>query len=133
MAKKIVDSKDLPPAIAPYSQCVVGEGSRFVFIAGQVPVDAHGNLVGPNDIEAQARQILANLKIAVEAAGGTVADICKITIFMVSLDDTALEAVGRVRREFFDTEYPASTLVEVSRLVSPDWLLEIEAYAVLNN
>ena len=117
--------------MGPYSQCVVGEGSKFVFIAGQVPEDSSGNLIGKNDIEAQTRQVLSNLGIAVAGAGGTVEDICKITIFVVALDKTAYGVVARVRQKFFKGDYPASTLVEVSKLAKTDWLIEIEAYAVI--
>ena len=117
--------------MGPYSQVAVGRGRMMVFISGQVPQKADGSLAGAGDIQAQTRQVLANLKTAVEAAGGTVSDICKITIFMVALDEPAYQAVAEARREFFGTECPASTMVEVKRLASADWLLEIEAYAVI--
>jgi 2-iminobutanoate/2-iminopropanoate deaminase len=131
MARKIVTSEKLPKPMGPYSHCVIGEGSKLVFISGQVPQDANGNLIGRGDIAAQTRQVLANMRSAVEAAGGTVGDINKITIFMVELDAAAYEAVARARREFFHGEFPASTLVQVKALASPDWLIEIEAYAVI--
>jgi 2-iminobutanoate/2-iminopropanoate deaminase len=131
MARKIVTSEQLPKPMGPYSHCVIGEGSKLVFISGQVPQDANGNLIGRGDIAAQTRQVLANMRSAVEAAGGTVGDINKITIFMVELDAAAYEAVARARREFFQGEFPASTLVQVKSLASSDWLIEIEAYAVI--
>jgi len=131
MARKVIHPKSLPKTMGPYSHCVVGVGKQLVFISGQVSQDAKGNLVGRGDIEAQTRQVLANLKIAVESAGGSVGDICKITIFVVGLDEAAYGAIGRARREFFGKEFPASTMVEIKRLASPDWLIEIEAYAVI--
>jgi reactive intermediate/imine deaminase len=131
MARKVIHPKGLPQSMGPYSQCVAGVGKQLVFIAGQVSQDAEGNLVGKGDIAAQTRQVLANLKTAVEEAGGTVADICKITLFVVGLDDAAYRVIGQARREFFGKEFPAATMVEVKRLVSPDWLIEIEAYAVI--
>lgn len=131
MPKKIVPGEGLATTMGPYSHCVIGVGKQLVFIAGQVPQDARGNLVGRGDIETQTRQVLANLKTAVEAAGGTVADICKITIFVVGLDEAAYSVIAQTRREFFATEFPASTMVEVKSLASPDWLIEIEAYAVI--
>ncbi|MEW6263219.1 MAG: RidA family protein [Thermodesulfobacteriota bacterium] len=131
MAKWIIEPKGLPRTMGPYSQIVEGQGSRLVFISGQVPVDASGNLVGPGDLESQTRQVLKNLKTAVEAAGGRVGDICKITIFLVKYDEAAYRTVAQARKEFFEGEYPASTLVQVVRLASPDWLIEIEAYAVI--
>jgi enamine deaminase RidA (YjgF/YER057c/UK114 family) len=117
--------------MGPYSHCTLGEGTKWVFIAGQVPQDEKGGLVGKGDVEVQARQVLSNLQRAVEAAGGTVEDICKITIFAVGLDGAAYEAIARIRKDFFAGNYPASTLVEVKRLASPDWLIEIEGYAVI--
>lgn len=131
MARKVIIPEHLPQTMGPYSHCVVGEGSKLVFISGQVPQDANGRLVGRGDIAAQARQVLANIRIAVEAAGGTVQDINKITIFLVELDPAAYAAVAQARRDFFQGEYPASTLVQVQALASPDWLIEIEAYAVI--
>jgi len=131
MARKIIVTGQLPQTMGPYSHCVVGEGSKLVFISGQVPQDADGQLVGRGDIAAQTRQVLANIRSAIEAAGGTIGDINKITIFMVELDAAAYGAVAQARREFFRGEYPASTLVQVKSLASPDWLIEIEAYAVI--
>jgi reactive intermediate/imine deaminase len=131
MTRKIIQPEGLPKTMGPYSQCVIGEGSKFVFIAGQVPEDISGNLVGKDDMAAQTRQVLSNLATAVASAGGTVEDICKITIFVVALDEAAYEVVARVRQEFFKRDYPASTLVEVNRLAKADWLIEIEAYALI--
>lgn len=110
---------------------MVTTGGKLVFISGQVPEDAYGNLVGKGDIETQTRQVLTNLKVMVEEAGGKVADIVKITIFMVEITPSSYEVVGKLRQEFFGGGYPASTMVEVNRLASPDWLIEIEAWAVL--
>lgn len=131
MSKKIVPTKNLPPAKGPYSQCVIGRGSRMVFISGQVPQDERGVLAGKGNITEQTAQVLLNLKRAVEAAGGTVEDICKITIFVVRLDDDGYHAVAEARRTFFGGDYPASTMMEVNKLASPDWLIEIEGYAVI--
>ena len=131
MPKRIVPVDGLPKTMGPYSQCVAGEGRQVIFISGQVPEDRQGNIVGGGDIAAQTRQVLANIKLAVEAAGGKIADICKITILVVGLDAQAYETVARERRTFFGGDYPASTLMEVLRLASPDWRIEIEAYAVI--
>jgi enamine deaminase RidA (YjgF/YER057c/UK114 family) len=131
MAREVFNPQGLPPPMGPYAHGAVGRGARMVFISGQVPQDAGGRLVGRNDILAQTRQVLANIRTAVEAAGGTVADICKITVFLVELDEKVYGAVARARREFFGEVFPASTLVQVKALASADWLVEIEAYAVI--
>lgn len=129
MPKQIITPEGLPKTMGPYSQVVVGLGAKVIFIAGQVPQDASGKTVGPGDIGVQTRQVLANLKTAVEAAGGAIHDICKITIFLTVLNETIFKEVAQARREFFGNEFPASTLLQVQRLASPDWLIEIEAYA----
>jgi len=131
MTKEIIVSGEIPEPMGPYSQAVVASGHKFIFVSGQVPEDARGKLVGQGDIEKQTRQVLKNIKTMVERSGGTVADIVKITIFMVDINPSSYEIVAGLRRKFFGGDYPASTLVEVQRLASPDWLIEIEALAVV--
>ena len=131
MTRELIEPKGLPATKGPYSQVAVGRGERLVFISGQVPLDAQGRLVGAGDVAAQTNQVMSNVKAAMEAAGGGMDDICKITIFVVGLDQGALKAIAQARQEFFKNGYPASSLVEVKRLVSPDWLIEIEALAVI--
>ena len=132
MVKRIIVSSEVPQAMGPYSQAVEAEGGRLIFISGQVPEDAKGNLIGKGDIEKQTKQVLKNIKSMVEQSGGSVADIVKITIYMIDINPSSYEVVARLRREFFhESNYPASTMVEVRRLVSPDWLIEIEAWVVI--
>ncbi len=131
MTKTIFNPGDVPKPMGPYSQGVVTTGGKLAFISGQVPQDASGNLIGKGDLEAQTKQVFTNLKNMVEAAGGTVTNIVKITIFMVKVSPQAYEILGRVRREFWSGDFPASTLVEINRLASPDFLIEIEAFAVI--
>ena len=102
---------------------------RLVFVSGCVASDANGKVVGGSDVIAQTRQIHENLKRCLAAAGATFADICKVTVFVKNMADR--EKINTVRKEYFGASKPASTLVEVSRFVSPDYLLEIEATAVL--
>jgi reactive intermediate/imine deaminase len=131
MAKEIVNPKSVCKPMGPYSQGVVATGRKLVFISGQVPQDSKGDLVGRDDIDAQTRQVLTNLRNILEEIGGTLSDIVKITVFMVETTAAALETVARVREEFFGSDFPASTLVAVKSLASPDWLVEMEAFAVL--
>jgi reactive intermediate/imine deaminase len=102
---------------------------RLVFVSGCVATDAAGKLVGGSDVVAQARQVHENLKRCLAAAGATFADICKVTVFVRNMAHR--EAINTVRKEYFGASRPASTLVEVSRFVRDDYLLEIEATAVL--
>jgi 2-iminobutanoate/2-iminopropanoate deaminase len=102
---------------------------RLVFVSGCVATDAAGALVGGSDVVAQARQVHENLERCLAAAGATFADICKVTVFVRNMAHR--EAINTVRKEYFGASRPASTLVEVSRFVRDDYLLEIEATAVL--
>ena len=122
----------LPDGLAPpngYSHVVSAPVDRIVFVSGQVPLDADGELVGAGDVAAQARQVFANLTRALDAAGATWRDVVKLGYFVRDVGE--MDAVRSVRNEFIDTERPpASTLVEVSSLFRDDVLVEVDAVAV---
>ena len=101
-----------------------------VYVAGQTAVDERGNVVGKGNIDAQARQVFRNLQKCLEAAGANFDQVVKLNIYSTDLD-AHLPALTKTRREFFPREPVASTTIQVPRLVHPDWLLEIEAVAVL--
>jgi enamine deaminase RidA (YjgF/YER057c/UK114 family) len=103
---------------------------NHVYVAGQTAVDERGNVVGKGDIDAQARQVFRNLQKCLEAAGANFDQVVKLNIYSTDLD-AHLPALTKTRREFFPREPVASTTIQVPRLVHPDWLLEIEAVAVL--
>jgi 2-iminobutanoate/2-iminopropanoate deaminase len=107
----------------------VVRAGRLVFVSGCVATDGAGRVVGGNDIVAQTRQVHENIKRCLSAAGATFADICKVTVFLRNINDR--EKVNTVRKEYFGAHRPASTLVEISRLVRDDYLIEIEATAVI--
>jgi enamine deaminase RidA (YjgF/YER057c/UK114 family) len=112
-----------------YSHVVIGTG-RFVAIAGQIALDENGELVGPGDPAAQAQQVFENLGRCLSAAGATFDDVLKLTFFVT--DVGILPAVREARDAVVDTSKPpASTAVQVASLVRPEFLLEVEAYAVL--
>ncbi len=117
----------LPPSRG-YSQ-VVKVGST-VFIAGQVGITIDGSVVSKDDASAQARQIWHNLEAAVASAGGTLENIVKTTTYVTDIGHAA--AARQVRGELFPTNPPTSTLLVVSQLASPDYLIEIEAIAVVD-
>jgi 2-iminobutanoate/2-iminopropanoate deaminase len=108
--------------------CHVVTVGRMVFVSGCVASDASGKVVGGNDVVAQARQVHENIKRCLTAAGATFADICKVTVYVKNMADR--EKINTVRKEYFGASKPASTLIEVSRFVSSDYLLEIEAIVV---
>ena len=122
----------LPEGLAPprgYSHVVATSFESIVFVSGQVPLDAAGELVGAGDVAAQARQVFQNLSRALEAAEVTWRDVVKLGYFVRDIGE--MDAVRSVRDEFIDTERPpASTLVEVSSLFRGDVLVEIDAVAV---
>ena len=103
---------------------------QTIYVAGQLPYDSDGNLIGHGDIEAQARRAFENVKKVVEAGGGTMDDVVKLTVFVT--DVRFREAYGKVRTEFFGPNPPASTLVQISNLAVSGALIEIEAVAALD-
>ena len=111
-----------------YSHGIVTSG-RLLFVAGQVAHDEDGNLVGGNDAAAQARQVLTNLQRVVESAGGRMEDVARTTLYLTRLEDRG--PVGEVRKEFLPAPAPANTLLVVSSLASPDYLVEIDAIVAL--
>jgi reactive intermediate/imine deaminase len=120
---------DSLPAPTGYSQIVEVPASSLVFISGQVPLDANGDLVGAGDVDAQTRQVFENLTAALEAAGVGWPDVVKLNYFL--RDVSEIDTVRSVRNEFLDTRHlPASTLVEISGLFRDDVLIEIDAIAV---
>lgn len=135
MSLTVVNPPGLPRPRG-YSHGIEVEGGRLLFLAGQVAFDQDGQVAGRGDLVAQFRQVLRNLRAVLEARGGTLQDLVKLTIYV--LDRGAYRAQGRaigeVYREEFGRHYPAMTLVEVSGLYDEDAgaLLEIEGVAVLN-
>jgi enamine deaminase RidA (YjgF/YER057c/UK114 family) len=104
---------------------------KQIYIAGQTSVDDKGNLVGKGDIEAQTRQVFKNLQKCLEAAGASFDQVVKLNVYSTNLD-AHLPTIMKVRMEYFPKEPVASTTIQIPRLVSPDWLVEIEAIAVLD-
>jgi len=116
----------LPEPISHYTDAV--RADNLLFLSGCVPVDGDGRLV-PGDVVAQARQVFANLRAVLEAAGAGFGDIVKVTVFLTDVDDR--QAVNTVREEVFGDARPASTLVEVSRLAVDGARVEVEAVALV--
>ncbi|HEY7621336.1 MAG TPA: RidA family protein [Solirubrobacteraceae bacterium] len=128
MTRRELRVKGLAEPISHYTDAVIAGDT--LYISGIVPVDADGNVVG-DDIAAQARRVFDNMALVLAAAGATPADVVKVTVYLLDVDDRP--AINPVRQEFFGSARPASTLVEVSRLAVPGALLEIEAIAHLDS
>jgi enamine deaminase RidA (YjgF/YER057c/UK114 family) len=103
---------------------------NHIYVAGQLPFDKDGNLLGKGDIKTQTRRIFEQIKMIVEAGGGKMDDVVKVTVFVT--DVRYREPYGEVRSEFFGPNPPASTLVQIGNLAIPDALIEIEAVAALD-
>ena len=101
----------------------------LLFVSGIVPVDGKRELVGGNDVVAQARCVFENMREVLGAGGCTFADVVKVTLYLTDVNDRPL--VNPVRQEVFGDTRPASTLVEISALVSPGAKIEVEAIAVV--
>lgn len=117
------------PTVPGYSQVVTVRGGDLVFVAGQVSLDASGALVGAGDFAAQTRQTFQNLMDALAAVGASAISVIKLTTFVTDMSELA--TFRAVRDQFLDPAHlPASTLVQVTRLFRPEFLIEIEAIAV---
>jgi len=115
---------------AGFSQAWRVDGANtLVFVSGQAPISAGGELVGADDFEAQCRQVLENLATVVGEAGATLESIVKLTVFLT--DMRTLPEYTRIKGEFFRGEQPASTAVEVTALARPEMLIEVEALAAI--
>jgi reactive intermediate/imine deaminase len=117
----------LPEPFSHYTDAVKAGG--LLFVSGIVPIDAEGKLVGEGDVAEQARQVFRNMDLCLKAVGSGFADVVRVVHYLLDVDDRA--KINPVRIEFFGDARPASTLVEVSALVVPGALLEIEATAAL--
>lgn len=117
----------LPEPFSHYTDAV--RAGNLLFISGCVALDADGKLVGEGDVVGQARQVFENIGLCLAAGGATFADVVKLTTFLTDVEDRA--RINAVRQEFFGDARPASTLVEVSALVLPEFLIEVEAVAVV--
>lgn len=134
MPKEFINPNSLFPS-SPYgfSQIVVATGKRMVFISGQTAWDEQKNIVGGDSVLEQARQAFRNLEKAMEAAGGTLKDVVALRIYVVDYQAECGTAVGTALREVFPSgNPPASTWIGVSALADPEFLIEIEATAVLD-
>jgi enamine deaminase RidA (YjgF/YER057c/UK114 family) len=114
-----------------FSQIAVTEGDKIVFISGQTARDKTAKIVAIGDVQKQTEKALENLRIAVESVGGSMADIAKITTYIVNLQPDDRIWIGAMVKQHFPTP-PAHTLIGISMLAAPELLVEIEAVAILD-
>lgn len=101
----------------------------FIFISGMTARQADGTIAGVGDVKEQTRQVCERLRDAVEAAGGSLDDICRVDVYVRNMED--FDAIHEVRREYFSDPAPASTMVEINKFTSPLYLIEMNAIAVI--
>lgn len=120
------------PKSVGYSQVAVVTGGATIFVSGQVALDKSGNLVGKDDFRAQVQQAFENLNAAIEAAGGTFEDVIKLNSYFVDMSPARLVEFREIRDKYVNVKNPpASTAVQVQRLFRPEFLVEVEAVAVV--
>lgn len=129
MTRKIIQPDGLKESRPRYSQGVVTDGGRLLFIAGQTAADRDGHVVGKGDAERQAEQVFANLAAVLAEAGGTFENLVMTTTYLT--DIAYREAYNRVRMKYYRDSQPTSTLVVVKALGGEDFLIEIDGIAVL--
>lgn len=130
MPKQQISTTRIGPPNGHFSQATMTEArGKLVFISGMTARNAKGEVVGIGDIDAQTRQVCENIKAAVEEAGGTMDDICRVDVYVRNIEH--FDAIHKVRREYFKSPAPASTMVEVTKMVNPNYLIEINAIAVV--
>ena len=123
MSKQELMVDGLAPPISHYCDAV--RFGDLLFISGVPPTDAKGAVVGGDDPAAQTRQIFKNMKLVLDASGASFADILKVTVYLLDINDRS--KINPVRKEFFGNARPASTLIGVSELAIPGMRVEIEA------
>src|ERR1700730_4624774 len=132
MPKKKITSAKLRQPNGHFSQATSIEAQgRLVFLSGMTSGRADGTIAGIGNVEEQTRQVCENLKAAVEEAGGTLDDICRVDVYVRNMEH--FDVIHKVRREHFTGIAPASTMVEVCKFTSPEYLIEMNAIAVLPN
>ena len=130
MPKKQITSAKLRQPNGHFSQATtIDAQGRLVFLSGMTARRADGIIAGIGDVSEQTRQVCENLKAAVEEAGGTLDDICRVDVYVRNMEH--FDAIHKVRREYFTGIAPASTMVEICKMTSPDYLIEINAIAVI--
>jgi enamine deaminase RidA (YjgF/YER057c/UK114 family) len=131
MTLELINPDELPTPES-YTQVIAATGSRMVFVAGQMAEDAQGNLVGPGDLAAQARQVFANVGRALAAAGAKPEQVTKITIYVVHHRPEYLPEISAARVAVFGEHKPADALIGVEALAEPKYLIEVDAIAIVD-
>ncbi len=128
MLKKVITPKTLH---RPFGYAHAIQIDNTIYISGQIPLDQEMNVVGKNDIAVQTERVYENLRKVIEEAGGSMSNIVMLNIYCTDLEAYDKET-RQLRKKYFGDYYPAITAVEVKRLYRPDFMIEVEAVAVLD-
>ena len=132
MPKEQLSTDKLREPSGVFSHATTIEASgKIVFVSGMTARRPDGSIAGIGDITVQTRQVIENIKSALEEAGGTLDDVCRVDVYVRNMEH--FDEIHAVRREYFKPPLPASTMVEITKMTSPDYLIEINAIAVLPN
>jgi reactive intermediate/imine deaminase len=131
VSRRVITNPRLPAPMrgGAFSAGVEAPAGRTVHVSGQVSMDADGNVVGEGGTKLQTETVLEHVKTVLETAGGGMDDVVKVTVFIKDMG--LYDEIHEVRRRYFEEPYPASSMVEVSALIDPRLLVEIEAVAVI--
>lgn len=134
MSRQSFQPADLfPSADFGFAQVVAAEGKKLVFCAGQTAWDKDNNLIGGDDLGKQMEKTMENIGIALAEAGATMKDVCRLTIYIVDYNPGMLDTIGEELNKAFDKDaLPANTLLGIQTLALPDFLVEMEATAVID-
>lgn len=122
-----VNPDNVWPPFGAFSMAVIQGGGQIVHLKGQVALDRNGQVVGPNDMRAQVRKVLENIRDMLFSMGGQMSHILSLVHYATDIDQ--FMGTGDIRKEFFAAPYPVTTTVEVKRLYRPDLMIEITAVA----
>ena len=128
MSYKLINSPKIKN-LGVYNQAIQVTGGSLLYLSGCVSVDGEGNTVGIGDAKKQMRQVLTNIKTVLQEAGAGLNDVIKVTVFNTDLNNR--KVINAVRLDMFGDHRPASTHVQVSALIDPNWIMEVECVAVL--
>ena len=122
-----------PSADYGFAQVVAAEGKKLIFCAGQTAWDKDNNIIGGDDLGKQMEKTIENIAIALAEVGATLNDVCRLTIYIVDYNPGKLETIGTVLAKYFDRDQlPANTLLGIQALALPEFLVEMEATAVID-
>lgn len=130
MAKEQINTENLRQPNGHFSQATTIEAvGKLVFVSGMTARKPDGTIAGVGNVEIQTRQVIENIQSALKEAGGSLDDVCRVDVYVRNMEH--FDSIHKIRREYFKPPLPASTMVEITKMTSPEYLIEINAIAVV--